>query len=245
MIKPHSTVTLHVGKGSPTSTHYYWGNTTPRFPNADTSGSYGSGAYLFDPDGDLRAHATYPCLYACTDVRATQITMHVNYDAPGDDMTFPNGEYVALSLKPTVKSPVDLSYTVLSIHGNVRELGGGTFVRQASRCSPTLAKGPTPAYGSTGEGPQPSFPTLAGYSSCAPPRARASHVRGSGARAPAESAHRPSGAAGRRSPTAGCRVASSQLPASSRQRLTNRVMRVVRTLVESAGRNRTLTSRMF
>jgi endonuclease YncB( thermonuclease family) len=125
-VKPGSTVTLHAGRGTATATSFYWGNTVPRFPNADTLGSYGSGAYLFDPDGDLRAHAIYPCLVACGDPRIGKVVMDVNYDAPGDDMTNPNGEYVVLTLPGS--TPVDLSYTVLSIHGNVSELGAGSIL---------------------------------------------------------------------------------------------------------------------
>ena len=131
VVQPHATVTLYVGKGVASATRFYWGNTVPRFPNIELPGAYGSGAYLFDPDGDVRAHATYPCLFACTDVRSGQLHLLVNYDAPGDDMTNPNGEYVDITSSAT--RTVDLSHTVLSIHGNVREFGSGTFIAPGER----------------------------------------------------------------------------------------------------------------
>lgn len=131
VIKPHTLITLYVGKGTTTTTKFFWGSTTPRFKNFEEAGGYGSGAYLFDPDGDLRAHAMYPCLYACSDPRASQVAMSVNYDAPGDDMTNPNGEYVAVTVRGT--APVDLSFTVLAINGNTREFGAGTIIYPGER----------------------------------------------------------------------------------------------------------------
>ena len=65
--------------------------------------------------------------------------MKVNYDAPGDDQTNPNGEYVALTLKGT--KAVDLSYTTLWSHGNTRELGGGTVLKPGERMVIHMGKG--------------------------------------------------------------------------------------------------------
>ena len=65
--------------------------------------------------------------------------MKVNYDAPGDDQTNPNGEYVALTLKGT--KAVDLSYTTLWSHGNTRELAGGTVLKPGERMIVHMGKG--------------------------------------------------------------------------------------------------------
>ena len=120
VVQPGAVITLYAGKGTATATSFFWGSPTPKFPNSDEPGGYGSGAYLFDPDGDLRTHTSFPCLVNCTDARAGKIKMAVNYDAPGDDQTNPNGEWVAL----TNPGPAtyDLSYTTLWSHGNAREL---------------------------------------------------------------------------------------------------------------------------
>jgi endonuclease YncB( thermonuclease family) len=54
------TVTFHVGRGTSSGTTFYWGLWAPAFENArgDARGM-GDGAYLFDPQGDLRAWSMY------------------------------------------------------------------------------------------------------------------------------------------------------------------------------------------
>ncbi len=65
-IPAKGSVYLHVGKGANTSTRFYWGNSVPIFENASGDPTYlGDGAYLFDPQGDMRAWQQYPCSYAC------------------------------------------------------------------------------------------------------------------------------------------------------------------------------------
>jgi endonuclease YncB( thermonuclease family) len=139
VVQPHSVITLFVGKGSRTATKLYWGFSAPHFPNPDEPGAYGSGAYLFDPNGDLRSHTSFPCLYSCTDPRIGQVAMKVSYDAPGDDQANPNGEYVVLTTKGT--KAVDLSQTTLWSHGNSRELGSGTVLRPGERMVIRMGKG--------------------------------------------------------------------------------------------------------
>ena len=131
VIKPHAVITLHVGKGTRTATKFYWGSSVPRFKDPLQVGGYGGGAYLFDPQGDLRAHATYPCLYACGDPRVGKLTMRVNFDAAGDDGANVNGEYVTVTNSSTAK--VDLSRTVLTSNGNTREFGAGTILYPGER----------------------------------------------------------------------------------------------------------------
>jgi endonuclease YncB( thermonuclease family) len=131
VIKPHAYITLHVGKGTRTATKFYWGSSVSRFKDVERAGGYGDGAYLFDPDGDLRAHATYPCLYGCADARAGKLSMSVNYDAPGDDARNVNGESVTVTNRSSTM--VDLSYTVLASNGNTLELGAGTVLYPGER----------------------------------------------------------------------------------------------------------------
>lgn len=65
-IPARGAVHVHVGSGTPTATHFYWGLSAPAFDNPSTDAqARGDGAYLFDPRGDLRAWMQYPCVLAC------------------------------------------------------------------------------------------------------------------------------------------------------------------------------------
>ncbi len=60
-------VFVHVGRGTATATHKYWGQPAPVFANPTFDArAIGDGGYLFDPRGDLRAWMHYPCVVACT-----------------------------------------------------------------------------------------------------------------------------------------------------------------------------------
>jgi endonuclease YncB( thermonuclease family) len=72
-VAPGRSLLVHVGKKPqhPAADHYYYGQSSPIFENPTDKPSYlGDGAYLFDPDGDLRAWQQYPCVserpHACT-----------------------------------------------------------------------------------------------------------------------------------------------------------------------------------
>lgn len=58
-VAPGRFVTVRVGRGTRTSSVFYWGLDGPAFENG------GDGGYLFDPQGDLRAWVVYPCRFAC------------------------------------------------------------------------------------------------------------------------------------------------------------------------------------
>jgi endonuclease YncB( thermonuclease family) len=74
-IAPGTHIMVHVGKGDDTLTTLYWGLTTPVFDNVNAAKSIGDGAYLFDPQGDLRAWIMYPCRIApCNNLPADDQT---------------------------------------------------------------------------------------------------------------------------------------------------------------------------
>jgi hypothetical protein len=55
-----------MGKGSNTADTFFWGQLDPVFENIKRGQrGIGDGAYLFDPQGDLRAWRMYPCHGAC------------------------------------------------------------------------------------------------------------------------------------------------------------------------------------
>jgi endonuclease YncB( thermonuclease family) len=66
VIPPAGSVTVYVGTGVDTSYAFYWGLDHPIFENPLQDGrGLGDGAYLFDPQGDLRAWKAYPCYVNC------------------------------------------------------------------------------------------------------------------------------------------------------------------------------------
>lgn len=67
IVPPGASVRLRVGKGDDDIDTFYWGLDAPVFENASgPPKNMGDGAYLFDPQGDLRAYDMYPCRLACT-----------------------------------------------------------------------------------------------------------------------------------------------------------------------------------
>lgn len=125
-LKPGALVLLRVGKGSNSATTMYWGYAGPRFPNLTATSRIGSGAYLFDPDGDIRAHQTYPCSVGCTDPATGKVSIRAVYDPPGDERLNPNSEYVEITSLSS--APVDLSFRVLQVGGSTREFGAGSVL---------------------------------------------------------------------------------------------------------------------
>jgi endonuclease YncB( thermonuclease family) len=65
-LPPSETVTVYVNEGVDTFTELFWNLPSTVFDNIG-GGGMGDGAYLFDPQGDLRAYMTYPCVRACAD----------------------------------------------------------------------------------------------------------------------------------------------------------------------------------
>ena len=65
-IAPNSSVTVYAGQGEHFGNEYFWNLTAPVFENTtrDDRGM-GDGAYLFDPQGDIRAWMMYPCRINC------------------------------------------------------------------------------------------------------------------------------------------------------------------------------------
>lgn len=139
-VPARGTLTLRVGKGTNTTTTFHWGSNYPKFANANlATNAYGSGAYLFDPDGDLRAWSIYPCLTACSDPLTGKVSVVANADAAGVDAENVNGEYVRLS--PAGTTAVDLSYRVLSANGYTYELPKGSVVAPGETLTVHLGRG--------------------------------------------------------------------------------------------------------
>ena len=66
-IGPGQTITVYTSHGTDTASRVFWNFNDPIFENPGDRHHLGDGAYLFDPQGDLRLGAQYPCLVACSD----------------------------------------------------------------------------------------------------------------------------------------------------------------------------------
>jgi endonuclease YncB( thermonuclease family) len=82
VIPPNDAIRVVVGKGQNTATTFYWGLPEKEtiFENASNDKKKaGDGAYLFDPDGELRAHTMYPCRVACSQPYAGELAVTARY----------------------------------------------------------------------------------------------------------------------------------------------------------------------
>jgi hypothetical protein len=91
VLAPGGTITMWVGHGANTPTDFHWRLDTPVFDNI------GDGAYLFDPQGDLRLASVYPCRMFCTDPLQGQVEVTAHPTDP---------EYVLV--RNVAAGPIDL-----------------------------------------------------------------------------------------------------------------------------------------
>jgi endonuclease YncB( thermonuclease family) len=83
VVPARGAVYVHVGSGTDSATHKHWGLSSPIFENVDAGAhSLGDGAYLFDPQGDLRSWMQYPCLLSCHSRLEGKVELHVRYHNP-------------------------------------------------------------------------------------------------------------------------------------------------------------------
>jgi hypothetical protein len=97
VLRPGRTITVHVGSGQDSAETFYWGLPGTIFENTASGGDQGDGAYLFDPQGDLRSYLVYPCLVACSDPNQGAVTLSAH----------PFGREYAL-IRNVSNHPVDL-----------------------------------------------------------------------------------------------------------------------------------------
>ncbi|MFL5844383.1 MAG: lamin tail domain-containing protein [Solirubrobacteraceae bacterium] len=82
VLRRGQSVTLHMGGGRHTGSSFYWGQPSSVFEAVDNPRSpavgMGDGAYLFDPQGDLRAAFQYPCRRRCRNPARTRVRLTVH-----------------------------------------------------------------------------------------------------------------------------------------------------------------------
>ena len=106
VLRPGATITVHVGRGRSGGGTFYWGLENQIFQNI------GDGAYLFDPQGDLRGYMVYPCVVACSDPNEGAIRLGVQTRGP---------QYVRLH--NVSDHPVDLYGYMLGKEGHPYDFG--------------------------------------------------------------------------------------------------------------------------
>ena len=80
VVPAHGSVTVRVGRGIDGGGTYHWGLDEIVFDNAsDDRRQLGDGAYLFDPDSELRAHVQYPCRTACSEPLEGRVSVEARY----------------------------------------------------------------------------------------------------------------------------------------------------------------------
>jgi len=100
------TLRLRVGCGPASALELHWCLRESAFENASSGfGTMGDGAYLFDPQGDLRAWQTYPCLVACGDPLAGRVRLAVQ-----------PSRSESMSIANTSGGPVDLGGHLVKLH---------------------------------------------------------------------------------------------------------------------------------
>lgn len=84
-IPARGSIKLHVGKGTNGGGHYYFGQDNAIFDNIEYKAPHtgiGDGAYLFDPQGDLRKWQMYRCAVTCTNRLKGKIKVTAKWETP-------------------------------------------------------------------------------------------------------------------------------------------------------------------
>jgi endonuclease YncB( thermonuclease family) len=83
VLPPGESVRVHVGRGRDDPKDFYWGEPESIFQNVDGGQrATGDGAYLYDPDGDLRSYVQYPCQSSCSEPLKGKVTLEGHPRAP-------------------------------------------------------------------------------------------------------------------------------------------------------------------
>lgn len=99
-VPPGGAIRVRVGTGTDTFEDLYWNLGDPVFDNWRDDDRYlGDGAYLFDPEGDLRAWMIYPCRWACTDPAQNALAMTAHAAKP-EYLVVRNAGTAAIDLRP-------------------------------------------------------------------------------------------------------------------------------------------------
>jgi endonuclease YncB( thermonuclease family) len=106
VVPPGGSVRLHMGGGRNTARSFHWFRSRAVFENVTHNRKHmGDGAYLFDPQGDLRSSSMYPCVVSCVDPLRGAVRIHVQ--ARGSEI---------VRIRNVTGAPIDLKGQVLKLH---------------------------------------------------------------------------------------------------------------------------------
>ena len=116
-VPPGGHITIYDGIGDDNETEFYWGLKQPAFENVTRDErAMGDGAYLFDPQGDLRASQIYPCREGCTDPASGGLAVGAKYRGR-ESIQITNTGAVPLDLEPyrLVSKPYSYAFAPNSV----------------------------------------------------------------------------------------------------------------------------------
>jgi endonuclease YncB( thermonuclease family) len=98
-LAPGATATVYVGHAAPASDVFSWGRPQPILGNpTGPPVNRADSLLLLDPDGDVRAHLTWPCVVACTDPNQGAFELHA-YPYYHERLTLINRSDLVLGLE--------------------------------------------------------------------------------------------------------------------------------------------------
>jgi endonuclease YncB( thermonuclease family) len=116
-VPPGGHITIYDGIGDDNESEFYWGLQQPAFENVtrDERGM-GDGAYLFDPQGDLRASQIYPCREGCADAATGSLAIGAKYRGR-ESVQITNTGPVPIDLEPyrLVSKPYSYAFAPNSV----------------------------------------------------------------------------------------------------------------------------------
>ena len=119
VVPPGGSITVYDGIGDDTEEEFYWGLKRAAFENVtNDERAMGDGAYLFDPEGDLRATMVYPCRVECADPNAG--ALGINASPKGrESVRVTNSGQVPIDLEPyrIVSRPYGYAFAPNSVIG--------------------------------------------------------------------------------------------------------------------------------
>jgi endonuclease YncB( thermonuclease family) len=116
-VPPGGHITIYDGIGDDNESEFYWGLKQPAFENVtrDERGM-GDGAYLFDPQGDLRASQIYPCREGCADPASGSLAIGAKYRGR-ESVQITNNGALPIDLEPyrLVSKPYSYAFAPNSV----------------------------------------------------------------------------------------------------------------------------------
>jgi len=116
-VPPGGHITIYDGIGDDNESEFYWGLQQPAFENVtrDERGM-GDGAYLFDPQGDLRASQIYPCREGCADPASGSLAIGAKYRGR-ESVQITNNGALPIDLEPyrLVSKPYSYAFAPNSV----------------------------------------------------------------------------------------------------------------------------------